>query len=80
MGAEGGSALAAILSQTKITDLKWASISNPGLIAFAFLSAPLNMHLACTLACSLYQNKLGPEGGAALAEGLKGNTTLTSLE
>ena len=28
----------------------------------------------------LYGNKLGPEGGAALAEGLKGNSTLQSLE
>ena len=42
IGPEGGSALAAILSQTKITDLKWASTSNPGHIAFAFLSAPLD--------------------------------------
>jgi len=25
-------------------------------------------------------NNLGPEGGAALAEGLKGNSTLQSLE
>jgi hypothetical protein len=29
---------------------------------------------------SLSWNGLGPEGGAALAEGLKGNTTLQSLE
>ena len=29
---------------------------------------------------SLEDNKLGPQGGAALAEALKGNTTLTSLE
>ena len=27
----------------------------------------------------LVWNNLGPEGGAALAEGLKGNSTLTSL-
>ena len=29
---------------------------------------------------SLSFNDLGPKGGAALAEGLKGNTTLQSLE
>ena len=28
----------------------------------------------------LWNNNLGPEGGAALAEGLKGNSTLQSLE
>ena len=29
---------------------------------------------------SLSFNKLGPDGGAALAKGLKGNTTLQSLK
>ena len=29
---------------------------------------------------SLEQNQLGPEGGAAIAEGLKGNSTLQSLK
>ena len=29
---------------------------------------------------SLQGNRLGPEGGAALAEGIKGNSTLRSLE
>jgi hypothetical protein len=28
----------------------------------------------------LSDNTLGPEGGATLAEGLKGNSTLTSLK
>jgi Ran GTPase-activating protein (RanGAP) involved in mRNA processing and transport len=28
----------------------------------------------------LSDNKLGPEGGTALAEGLKGNSTLTELK
>ena len=46
---------------------------------FAFMSAPLNMHASCTLARSLAYNNLGAKGGAALAEGLKGNSTLTSL-
>ena len=44
LGPEGGSALAAILSQTKITDLKWATNSNPDHRALAFLSAPLDKH------------------------------------
>ena len=50
IGAEGASALAAILNETKITNLDLSS------------------------------NKLGPQGGAALAEGLKGNSTLQSLD
>ena len=29
---------------------------------------------------SLYYNQLGPKGGAAIAEGLKGNTTLKELK
>ena len=29
---------------------------------------------------SVMLNNLGPEGGAAMAEGLKNNTTLTSLK
>ena len=47
---------------------------------FAFVSAPLDIHSSFTRACSLELNNLGPEGGAALAEGFKGNSTLTSLE
>ena len=37
------------------------------------------MHLR-SRARSLSRNKLGPEGAAALAEGLKGNSTLQRLE
>ena len=39
----------------------------------------LSTHL-CSHARSLRDNRLGPEGAAALAEGLKGNSTLQSLE
>ena len=39
----------------------------------------LSNHL-CSHARSLSHNRLGPEGGAALAKGLKGNSTLQSLE
>ena len=50
---------------------------------FAFTSAPVDTpeHRASTpCARSLPYNSLGPEGVAALVEGLKGNTTLQSLE
>ena len=47
---------------------------------FAFLSAPLDIKANTFRVGSLDLNNLGPEGGAALAEGLKGNTTLTSLK
>ena len=39
----------------------------------------LSTHL-CSHARSLRDNCLGPEAGLALAEGLKGNTTLQKLE
>ena len=49
---------------------------------FAFLSMPIDTLSTRTRshARSLSLNNLGPKGGAALAEGLKGNTTLQSLE
>ena len=138
--AEGATALAGILNETKITDLKCAAAP----AVFAFMSAPIDTatpHLCslaynqlcglddngrgnytaegitklceglkgsavtslecaaapeCSLPCqrpltrlstrprscahSLSNNSLGPEGGAALADGLKGNSTLQSLE
>ena len=36
--------------------------------------------LLCSHARSISNNNLGPKGGLALAEGLKGNTTLQELE
>ena len=50
---------------------------------FAFMSAPIDtsQHLCLlTRARSFEHNNLGPEGGAALAEGLKGNSTLQVLK
>ena len=46
------------------------------------LSAPIDTphHQPHSSARSLRSNGLGPKGGAALAEGLKGNSTLQSLE
>ena len=46
---------------------------------FAFMSAPADRKANTFCAHRLDYNKLGPEGGAALAEGLKGNSNLQSL-
>ena len=77
IGDQGASALAAVLKETKITNLKCAAAR-----AFAFMSTPIDTpHHPPPLPCSsLMCIKLGPEGGAALAEGLRGNSTLQSLE
>ena len=47
---------------------------------FAFASAPLDRKANTFCARSIGYNELGHEGGAALAEGLKGNSALTSLK
>ena len=54
-------------------------------LGFAFLSVPIDSPPVlstrpCSHARSLSENRLGSKGAAALAEGLKGNTTLQSLE
>ena len=51
-------------------------------ILFAFCHGPLTLLTipAPTLDHRLKDNQLGPKGGAALAEGLKGNSTLQSLK
>ena len=36
--------------------------------------------MACTRLCSLQGNDLGGEGGAALAEALRVNATITTIE
>ena len=74
---KGATALAAILNETKITHLRCAAIA----VAFAFVSAPIDtLSSLRSHARRLSLNELGPGGGAALAEGIKGNTTLQSLE
>ena len=53
------------------------------LIVFTFVSMPIDtsQHLCLlTRARSLEHNNLGPKGVAALAEGLKGNSTLQVLK
>ena len=68
------------LKGSVVTSLKCAAAR-----AFAFVSAPIDTPLShssrlCSCARSLGHNNFGLQGGAALAEGLKANTTLRSLE
>ena len=76
--AKGATALAAVLNETNITNLKCAAAPE----GFTFLSAPIDtpQHRPRSHARRLSWNGLGLEEGAALAEALKGNTTLQSLE
>ena len=75
----------ALKSCTGLTELKSAALpSNPP----AHALRPHSMHAHCTGPLhfflrrlrSLQFNELGPEGGMALAEALKSNTTLKTLE
>ena len=64
--------------------LKGSAVTSLGCGAqcvFAFVSALLTLYAPHPLPYtrSLAANFLGPDGGAALAEGLKGNLTLQSL-
>ena len=86
LGPEGGMALAeALKSNTTLKELKSAALpSNP--LAHTF--KPHSTYVLCTCSFSpclcgvrrLRDNELGPEGGMALAEALKSNTTLKELE
>ena len=58
-------------SAAALTSLKYASRPK----AFAFADRKANTFCAHRL----NENRLGPKGGAALAEGIKGNSTLQSL-
>ena len=66
--------------------LKGSSVTSLGCAAkpqvFAFVSAPIDTphHQPHSSARSLRSNSLGPKGAAALAGGLKGNSTLQVLE
>ena len=78
IGAQGASALAAVLKETKISNLECAAAPKCSLLC----QRPLNGSPPASgpHPGSLIGNNLGPEAGAALAEGLKGNSTLQSLE
>ena len=70
--------LVEILPLTKIENLGCATASKCSLLCQRPLTR-LSTHL-CSHARSISSNDLGNKGGVALAEGLKGNTTLRSLK
>ena len=76
--AEGATALAAILNETNITYLKCAAAPE----CLLSCQRPLTLLITSLLsrARSLRNNHIGPKGGAALADGLKGNSTLKELK
>ena len=74
-GVEGVTVLAAVLKDTQITHLTCAAALER---AFAFVFA--SQHLCLLTRARSLRGSFGPEGGAALAEGLKGNSTLQVLK
>ena len=80
IGVDGASALAAVLKETQITNLGCAAALSE--VRVSLCQRPLTLLSTCflTRARRLGGNQLGPEGGAALAEGLKGNSKLQVLE
>ena len=77
--SEGIIALCKGLKGSAVTSLECAAT----LLVFAFLSAPVDTSQRLPpypRSRSLGRNDLGPEGATALAEGLKGNSTLRVLE
>ena len=76
IGAEGATALAAVLNETKITNLKCAA--TPEL--FTFVSAPIDTPSPILpLARSLRGNQIGAQGATALAAILN-ETKITNLK
>ena len=77
---EGASALAAVLTtlRTQITTLGCAAAPECSRLCQRPLTL-LTTSATHSSARSLRNNSLGPKGAAALAEGLKGNSTLQSL-
>eukprot|EP00964_Phaeocystis_antarctica_P114315 scaffold78295_cov57-Phaeocystis_antarctica.AAC.1 len=91
LGAAGGALVAAALkTNTTLTTLKCAQLGRPsnqvprvGILVRPHRHATLAALALFTFLCrvrSLDGNKLDPVAGMALAEALKGNTTLTSLK
>ena len=78
--------LAEALPHSQLTSLRWPT--SPSNFAWTLcLCLPLRQQpltgpfLLLSFCCrSLRDNYMGAKGGAAIAEGLKGNTTLRSLE
>ena len=80
--AEGINKLREGLKGSAVTSLKCAAPECSLLVSAPIDTAhpPTSEPHLCMNLCSLALNQLGPEGGAAIAEGLKGNSTLQSLE
>ena len=77
---EGITKLCEGLKGSAVTSLECATTPYT---VFAFVSAPVDTSqdlCLITRARSLERNNLGPEGGAALIEGLKGNSMLQVLQ
>ena len=80
VGVPGAIVLSKLLSSAAaLTSLEYACAARTRSLFCQRPLTPLSSHLR-SRARSLRQNQLGPQGGAALAEGLKGNSTLRSLE
>ena len=82
IGDKGVTALAAILNETNITNLKCAAVSEEEV--FAFVSEPIDTPALSPfpilpLARSLEDNEIGAEGASALAAILN-ETKITNLE
>jgi len=76
IGAEGATALAAVLNETKITNLKCAATPE----VFTFVSAPIDTPSPILpLARSLRGNQIGAQGATALAAILN-ETKITNLK
>merc|ERR1719231_1515496 len=88
IGAQGASALAAVLKEMKISELNLEGNSIGGYYddEDEFVSTTEGITALCeglkkssVTSLNLRYNEIGPKEGAALAEGLKGNSTLQSL-
>ena len=71
---EGITKLCEGLTESAVTSLRCAAAP------VCLLSTPLDTTSPLSRARSLQDNHLGPKGGAALADGLKGNSTLKELK
>ena len=79
LGAVGVTALAAILKETKITDLKCAAALECSLSWQRPLTHTCSLSLPSPISCSLWGNNIGPKGASTLAAVLK-ETMISSLK
>ena len=79
LGDVGVTALAAILKETKITDLKCAAALECSLSWQRPLTHTCSLSLPSPISCSLWGNNIGPKGASTLAAVLK-ETMISSLK